>query len=64
MFWTGSHPSESIRIRRLNFADRHTTAVEFTDRGEGQGVDWYYIRVRQANGQMAWSSPIWAEARG
>lgn len=23
--------------------------------------DWYYIRVRQYNGQWAWSSPIWIE---
>jgi len=23
--------------------------------------DWYYVRVRQNNGQMAWSSPIWVE---
>ncbi len=23
--------------------------------------DWYYVRVRQENGQMAWSSPIWVE---
>ena len=23
--------------------------------------DWYYIRVHQENGQMAWSSPIWVE---
>jgi hypothetical protein len=23
--------------------------------------DWYYLRVRQKNGQYAWSSPIWVE---
>ena len=21
--------------------------------------DWYYVRVTQHNGQLAWSSPIW-----
>jgi hypothetical protein len=25
--------------------------------------DWYYLRVRQYNGQWAWSSPIWVETR-
>jgi hypothetical protein len=24
--------------------------------------DWYYVRVRQHNGQWAWSSPVWIEA--
>lgn len=28
----------------------------------GPGRDWYYVRVRQTNGQYAWSSPIWVEA--
>ena len=23
--------------------------------------DWYYLRVRQHNGQWAWTSPIWVE---
>ena len=26
------------------------------------GTDYYYLRVVQANGQMAWSSPVWVEA--
>lgn len=24
-------------------------------------TDWYYVRVTQADGEMAWSSPIWLE---
>ena len=27
--------------------------------GSGGISDFYYLRVTQANGQMAWSSPIW-----
>ncbi len=27
----------------------------------GEQADWYYVRVRQYNGQYAWSSPIWVE---
>jgi hypothetical protein len=26
-----------------------------------RGVDWYYVRVMQEDGHMAWSSPIWIE---
>lgn len=28
-------------------------------RSHSQNRDWYYARVRQKNGQWAWSSPIW-----
>jgi hypothetical protein len=26
---------------------------------ENERVNYYYVRVTQQNGQMAWSSPIW-----
>lgn len=32
-------------------------------KSDGQQRDWYYVRVRQHNGQWAWSSPIWVEKR-
>ncbi len=25
---------------------------------DSAGTDWYYIRITQYNGQMAWSSPV------
>ena len=30
----------------------------------GEQRDWYYVRVRQYNGQWAWSSPIWVQPGG
>ena len=33
--------------------------TSFVHRGGDAGRDWYYVRVRQLNGQWAWSSPIW-----
>ncbi len=27
----------------------------------GRDTDYYYVRVRQADGEMAWSSPIWVD---
>jgi len=36
----------------------------FTDTAaRGCGRDFYYVRVTQANGQMAWSSPVWVEGK-
>ena len=34
--------------------------LDLTD--EGDGPDWYSVRVRQVNDQWAWSSPIWVGA--
>ena len=36
---------------------------EFTwlDNAPGNGRSWYYVRVIQADRQMAWSSPIWVD---
>ncbi|MEM8766883.1 MAG: DUF3604 domain-containing protein [Pseudomonadota bacterium] len=41
------------------------TVVEFevTDSSDRQG-DYYFVRVRQANDAMAWSSPIWVGGFG
>jgi hypothetical protein len=34
----------------------------FTDTGELKPGDYYYVRVRQVDGSMAWSSPFWTGA--
>jgi len=33
--------------------------TEYTDENLSPGKHWYYLRVIQDNGEMAWSSPIW-----
>jgi len=40
----------------------YTCTIDFSHRAEAQTRDWYTVRVRQTNGQWAWSSPIWVEA--
>lgn len=35
---------------------------ELSHTGSSKQRDWYYARVRQKNGQWAWSSPIWVKA--
>lgn len=39
----------------------YTSQFQFEHEGSGRSQDWYYVRVRQKNGQWAWSSPIWVE---
>ena len=47
-------------------APRREYACDFSlaHRQESDRRDWYYARVRQKNGQWAWSSPVWVEAGG
>ncbi len=61
MLFTGEFPKESAMLHRLVFDEHHRTSFTVRDRGDGKSVDWYYARVVQANGQLAWSSPVWVE---
>jgi hypothetical protein len=36
----------------------------FVDEGVEPGRHWYYLRVVQDDGEMAWSSPVWVEVGG
>ena len=57
--FTGPFTSESVLLPRLTFAENYQAEFEFTDRHRSDKTDWYYVRVVQANGSLAWSSPIW-----
>ena len=35
----------------------------YTDADAKAGDAYYYVRVQQKNGQIAWSSPIWVTRR-
>ncbi len=59
--FTGPFSSESVLTHRLVPAPRYQGKLTFTDREQGTSTDWYYARVVQANGDHAWSSPIWVE---
>lgn len=43
--------------------NRRDASFEYVDRSLGEGESYYYIRVEQVNGQLAWSSPIWVKKR-
>jgi hypothetical protein len=59
--YTGDFPKESALLHRIVFHENYATSFTVNDEDEGKGVNWYYVRVTQANGQLAWSSPVWVE---
>ena len=61
VLYTGEFPRESAMLNRIVFNEHYEMTFQFEDAGAGAAADWYYVRVAQANGQMAWSSPIWVE---
>jgi hypothetical protein len=63
MLFTGPFPLESAMAHRLVFGPHWQSSFTVDDKDDGAAENWYYARVIQANGQMAWSSPIWVERR-
>lgn len=57
--FTGVFTSESYIVNRLVGPTEYATDVRWADQRSGDDADWYYVRVTQHNGQLAWSSPIW-----
>ncbi len=37
-------------------------SFEYTDQDFGAGESYYYVRVMQEDGQIAWSSPVWVKS--
>ena len=48
-----------VKIHQAVGEARYTAAYHITDTAPERDEDYYYVRVTQENGQMAWSSPIW-----
>jgi hypothetical protein len=62
---TGTAPIGKVEVIRNNeYLHTHSgDAAEldftFVDSAPPAGESYYYIRVEQANGELAWSSPVW-----
>jgi hypothetical protein len=54
--------SPKIKVHKLVLADAYSFMTEFNDELARPG-DFYFLKVTQANGQMAWTSPIWITNR-
>jgi len=63
IFYTGNMPLESVLIHRIVFNDNYQTDFKFKDKSETEITDWYYVRVVQTNGSLAWSSPVWVNKK-
>ena len=53
---------EIVRDGKFVFETRPagpTAQFTWVDNEQRQGTSWYYVRVMQADGNLAWSSPIW-----
>ncbi len=58
--FTGPFTSESVLAHRLAAPAEYVVEAEYVDeRPDALPGDHYYLRVTQANGQMAWTSPVW-----
>lgn len=57
-FW---HNAYKVKIHTAIPEEGYTAEVEWVDEDPDPGTNWYYVRVSELNGQMAWSSPIWVE---
>jgi hypothetical protein len=63
ILFTGAFSSESVMFHRVVFPENYMTEFSFEDKRQSDTMDWYYVRVTQTNGSMAWSSPIWVQSR-
>ncbi|HZT28942.1 MAG TPA: hypothetical protein VFA33_03595 [Bryobacteraceae bacterium] len=43
--------------------NQRDVSFEYLDPAAPAGEHWYYVRVEQADGELAWSSPIWVRYR-
>ena len=58
--------AEILRNNRVIYSvrpEQSEVALSFRDLEAEPGSNFYYTRVQQRDGQMAWSSPIWVERR-
>lgn len=53
--------SEAVLFNRAATPDVFTVDYSNTDDRPSRDTDYYYVRVRQRDGQWAWSTPIWVK---
>jgi hypothetical protein len=51
--------TDSVSLRLIKPDVPLDAEIEYADSNSPEHGDYYYVRVRQLNGTMAWSSPIW-----
>ena len=51
--------TDAVAVQLVPSAGPVDQDFTYTDRDETAPGDYYYLRVRQIDGAMAWSSPFW-----
>lgn len=49
---------DRVKLRHVDVGGKKDVSFEVADEGTVHG-DYYYVRVKQANDAIAWSSPVW-----
>ena len=53
------YPDDGLLLRRIVSEGVRDVKLRYTDDENPRYGDYYYVRVRQRNDALAWSSPIW-----
>jgi len=56
------HAARKVKAEVGVLSEGYTVQCQFKDQPPAGRESYYYVRVTQINGQMAWSSPIWVNA--
>jgi hypothetical protein len=56
---TGDDERHTLRVRHVGEPDETDVETSFSLTPPQEGVDPYYVRVRQYDGETAWSSPVY-----
>jgi len=57
--YTGGYRTPAYRFSRAATQAEYAWQASYAHQVQEAGRSWYYVRVRQKNGQMAWGSPVW-----
>ncbi len=60
-FHLSGHGSAAVKIHQPVTAEQFGMCFEIEDKTADREIDYYYLRVYQKNGQIAWTSPIWVK---
>jgi hypothetical protein len=60
--YLGGFLTPAYRFHQVVPESLYQAALEMVHESPGRTRKWYTVRVRQKNGQWAWSSPVWVEA--
>jgi len=55
------HNAHKVRVSRAAPVETCGATVTFEDLPTSDGLDYYYVRAGQRDGQFAWASPIWVD---